>query len=137
MYVDTDYAILIHADGYIINPNEWRDEFLNYDYIGAPWPLPSPSDPISYRDIKGVVRRVGNSVSLRSKRLMDLPRKLNMEWKSYYGFTNEDGYICVNRRHTFEENECKFAEIDVAKHFSREHSLPENEGIKTFAFHSL
>ena len=30
-YVDTDYAMLIHADGHPINPASWRDEFLNYD----------------------------------------------------------------------------------------------------------
>lgn len=132
-YVDTDFAILVHADGFIVNPDSWRDEFLEYDYIGAPWPL--PNDNFSYRDINGEVIRVGNSVSLRSKRLIDLPVKLNMEWKPFHGFYNEDGFICVNNRHIYIENGMKFADIEVAKYFSHETMIPEIEGIKPFAFH--
>jgi hypothetical protein len=29
-HVDTDFAILIHDDGYIINASSWKDEFYNY-----------------------------------------------------------------------------------------------------------
>lgn len=134
-YVDTEYAILVHADGYVINPEKWNDEWLNYDYIGAPFPL--PKDDFSYRDINGVVQRVGNSVGLRSKKLLDLPKKLNMEWRAFYGFCNEDGFISVNMRHVFEEHGCKFAPLEVAVHFSKEHDIPENEGLTTFMFHSL
>lgn len=134
-YVDTDYAIVIHHDGYIINPEMWNPDWLNYDYIGSPFPL--PTDDFSYRDINGVIQRVGNSVGLRSKKLMDLPSKIGMEWKSFHGFYNEDGYISVNMRHVFEEHGCKFAPLDVAIHFGREHDIPENIGLKTFLFHSL
>ena len=35
---NTYNAMLIHSDGYVINPSAWRDDFLDYDYIGAPWP---------------------------------------------------------------------------------------------------
>lgn len=132
-YVETDFAILIHADGFIVNPESWRDEFLEYDYIGAPWPL--PNDNFSYRDINGELIRVGNSVSLRSKKLIDLPTKLNLEWKPFHGFTNEDGFICVNNRHIYKEHGCKFADIDIAKYFSHEVMIPEIQGIKPFAFH--
>ena len=37
-YVDSDYVILIQSDGFIINSKCWNDHFLQYDYIGAPWP---------------------------------------------------------------------------------------------------
>lgn len=134
-YVSTDYAMLIHADGYVTNPGAWRDDFLDYDYIGAPWPL--PTDSFSYRTDAGELVRVGNSVSIRSKKLLELPSKLNLEWKSYYGNTNEDGYLCVHQRHVLEENGVKFAPLDIARHFSKEHSIPENEGIETFAFHEI
>ena len=60
-YVDTEYGMLVHADGFVVNPDSWRDEFLDYDYIGAPWHL--PNDDFSFRDINGVIQRVGNSVS--------------------------------------------------------------------------
>ena len=134
-HVDTDYAILVHADGYIIRPDLWDDKWFDYDFIGAPFPL--PRDDFSYRDIHGVIQRVGNSVSLRSKKLMDLPSKLNMPWKSFHGFFNEDGYITVNMRHVFEENGCKFAPLEEAVHFSKEHEIPENKDLPAFAFHAL
>jgi len=132
-YIDTEFAILIHDDGFIVNPESWRDEFLHYDYIGAPWPL--PTDSFSFRDINNEIIRVGNSVSLRSKKLIDLPVKLNLEWRPFHGFYNEDGYICVNYRHIYIEHGMKFADIDIAKYFSHETMIPELVGIKPFAFH--
>lgn len=132
-YVDTDFAMLIHDDGFIVNPYFWRDDFLNYDYIGAPWPI--PNDSFSYRDINNELIRVGNSVSLRSKRLIDLPNKLNLEWKPFHGYYNEDGFICVNYRHKYIENDMKFADINIAKYFSHETMIPEIVGITPFAFH--
>lgn len=133
-YISTTHALLIHADGYVIHPDLWDDHWLNYDYIGAPWPL--PLDDYSYRDEAGNIVRVGNSVSLRSKRLMDLVA--TREWKEYHGNTNEDGFICCHNRFWLTENEgCKFAPLSVAIHFSKEHEIPENMGLETFAFHSL
>ncbi len=35
--VTNDYNILVQADGFAINGTAWTDEFLQYDYIGAPW----------------------------------------------------------------------------------------------------
>ena len=134
-YVQTDYALLFHADGYPINAEAWRDEFFEYDYIGAPWPL--PHDSYSYRTPEGELIRVGNSVSLRSKKLLQLPSRLGLEWKSYYGNTNEDGFLCVHNRKILEDNGVRFASLEVAKYFSKEHEIPENVGLKTFAFHEI
>lgn len=134
-YVHTDYAFLFHADGYVINPGAWDESWLTYDYIGAPWPL--PQDDYSYKTPAGELVRVGNSVSLRSKRILELPSKLGLEWKSYYGNTNEDGFLCVHNRKRLMDEGIRFAPLDAAIHFSREHDIQENEGITTFAFHSV
>jgi glycosyltransferase involved in cell wall biosynthesis len=132
-YIDTEFALLVHADGFVVNPSSWKDEFLDYDYIGAPWPL--PTDNFSYRDPYGNIVRVGNSVSLRSKRLLELPIKLNMPWEPFRGYWNEDGFICVKNKHLYEAKGMKFAPINLAKHFSHESMIPEVKGIKPFAFH--
>jgi len=134
-YVQTDFVFFFHADGYPINPDAWRDEYLEYDFIGAPWPL--PRDDYSYKTPEGELVRVGNSVSIRSKRILELPSLLNLQWRSYYGNTNEDGFLCCHNRGILERHGCRFAPIEVARYFSREHSIPENEGISTFAFHQL
>ena len=133
-YIETDFALVIQSDGYVINPTSWKEEFLEYDYIGAPFDL--PRDSFSLRDINGKIFRVGNGgFSLRSKKLIDLPNKLNLEWKPFHGFYNEDGFICAMNRHIYEENGMKFAPLDVAKYFSHEAEIPEIQGIEPFGFH--
>lgn len=133
-YIQTPFAMLIHPDGYVVHPESWSDMFLDYDFIGAPWPL--PTDDYSYRDDKGNIVRVGNSVSIRSQVLMRFPKQLNLEWKSYYGNTHEDGFITCHNRSILEENGCKFAPIEVAKWFSKELDIPENANVNNpFAFH--
>lgn len=133
-YIDTEFALIIQSDGYVINPTSWRDEFLEYDYIGAPFAI--PNDNFSYRDFNGNIFRVGNGgFSLRSKKLIDLPNKLNLEWKPFHGFYNEDGFICAMNRHIYEQNGCKFAPIDIAKYFSHETDISEIQGIIPFGFH--
>lgn len=133
-FVDTEYCILIHADGFIVNPESWHDEFLKYDYIGAPWPL--PSDPFSYRTPDGEIVRVGNSVSLRSRKVLDLPFELEMAWRPYFGNTNEDGFITCHNRRLLQQFGTKFAPIEIAKYFSRELDIPENADVEfPFAFH--
>lgn len=134
-YISTEFCMLIHSDGYVINPHVFQEGFLDYDYVGAPWPL--PIDEYSYRTPRGELVRVGNSVSLRSKKILELPTKLGLEWKSYYGNTNEDGFLCVHNRDSLKENGMKFAPLEVAVHFSKEHEIPENQGIETFAFHTV
>lgn len=132
-YIDTDFIILVHADGFVVNPEQWKDEFLDYDYIGAPWPM--PTDTFSYRDIDGNIIRVGNSVSLRSKRLLELPTELNIPWEADHGFYNEDGFLCVKNKHILEKAGLRFAPLEVAKYFSHEVMIPELKNIKPFAFH--
>ena len=137
-YIDTDFCLLVHPDGFVVHPESWRDEWLKYDYIGAPWPL--PQDDFSYRDINWNLVRVGNSVSLRSKKLLTLPKrlpeKMKMEWRPYFSYTNEDGFICCHNRHVYEHCGCTFAPIEVAKWFSREIEIPENKEVeKPFCFH--
>lgn len=131
-YIDSDYCILIHHDGYIINSDLWNPRWLDYDFVGAPWPL--PTDSYSYRDRSGAIVRVGNSVSLRSKKLMDLVATRPMEY--HYGNNNEDGQICCWERNWLEEQGCKFAPFETALRFSKEAELPENKDSLTFAFHT-
>ena len=133
-YVDTDYLLLVQDDGFVVNPECWKDDFLDYDYIGAPWPL--PTDSFSYRDPMGNIIRVGNGgFSFRSKKLCKIASELDLEWKSYYGYFNEDGFITCHNRAIYEEQGCRFAPVSVAKYFSHEGFIPELSGITPFGFH--
>lgn len=58
-HITTTHILNVQWDSWIIDPAMWRDDFLNYDYIGAPWWF---ADGFN----------VGNSgFCLRSKRLID------------------------------------------------------------------
>jgi hypothetical protein len=133
-FINTDFIILIHADGFIVNSNKWTNNFLNYDYIGSPWPL--SKHPIAFKDSNGNVCRVGNSVSLRSKKILEMPTKLNLRWENFVlNFPHEDGYLCAQHKVLLESNGIKFAPLEVAIHFGRELPIPENRGISPFLFH--
>lgn len=137
-YIDTEYCLLIHSDGYVTNPNLWQEAWLKYDWCSSPWPL--PTDNYSYRSESGKIQRVGNSVSLRSKKLMDLMAKTDEAdfWmkKKIYGNCNEDGWICCHNREWLESKGCNFMPFEEAIYFGKEAELPENQGIDTFLFHT-
>ena len=127
-YITTEFVILIHDDGFIVNANKWDDHFLNYDYIGAPWP------PI-YKKNNELIR-VGNSVSLRSKKILELPSLLNLDWQKAHEVNyHEDGFLCHMHYDLMKKNGIIYAPFEVACKFSREHTLPENINIDPFAFH--
>lgn len=133
-YVDTSHAFLFHADGYITRPDLWKKEWLDYDYCGAPWAL--PTDDFSFRDVYGNIQRVGNSVGLRSRKLLKLATDLDLKWRGFHGFTHEDGWFCVNQRHIYEQHGCTFMPFEEALDFGKEYELPEHNGRETFCFHA-
>ena len=95
-----------------------------------------PKDVCWYYDEDGNVCRVGNSVSLRSKRLLDYPKKAGFEWKpAADGFYNEEIFLCCMTKVKIEKAGMKFAPIEVARLFGREHTIPETEGVTPFLFH--
>ena len=128
-YIDTEYCLLVQNDGYILNPEMWTDEFLNWDYIGAPWPSQT------HFTKKGVEVRVGNGgFSFRSKKLLEAPSMLDLEFTDMgTGYPHEDGFLCNHYRHELEEYGVKFAPVEVAARFSTELIVPETT--KSFGFH--
>lgn len=132
-YVHKDFCLTVHADGFVVHPEVWRDDFLAYDYIGSPWP--DPHDDFTYRDINGNLIRVGNSVGIRSYRLLEYPDKVHMPFEADHGWFNEDGFICVKNRHLFLAAGMTYAPLEVAVHFGHEVPIPEEEGTTPFLFH--
>lgn len=63
-YVQTDFVLIFQHDGFILSANNWRNEFLSYDYIATPW--------IGYYQ-ENPEHNVGNGgFSLRSKKLLEI-----------------------------------------------------------------
>ncbi|GMO41407.1 MAG: hypothetical protein Ta2B_21230 [Termitinemataceae bacterium] len=129
-FIQTQYVLIVHYDGFIINPHKWQNSFLDYDYIGAPWPKER-----QIFDANGNLVQVGNGVGLRSKRLLEIASALKLPFEPYDGLYSEDSLICIKYRHLFEQNGIKFAPVEMAEHFSHEQYAPKN--ITPFMFHDF
>ena len=119
-HVDTNYTLTIQHDGFIVNPDQWRDEYYDYDYIGAPWPHFQSHN-------------VGNGgFSLRSKALVEsvqnflLPSDLSEA---------EDVVVCRYLRSRLEDK-CglTFAPLSIAETFAYEMKRTK---LETFGFHGV
>jgi len=130
-YIDTPLCLMIQYDSWVINPDLWDDQWMKYDYIGAPWAI--KSDAYLWN---GMHIRVGNGgFSLRSKFLLDIPNRYNLPLLEEQGWYNEDGNICIYHRKKMLELGVRYAPVSVAAKFSYEVPVPENTGVKTFGFH--
>ncbi len=121
LHVKTSHVLIIQWDSHIIRPDLWRDEFLYYDYIGAPW---------GYPDRMNVG---GSGFSLRSKRLMDHL----IEKKHTYPviMDSEDHLLCrVWRAYIEGTTDFRWAPEDVAFDFSVEENRREHP---SFGFHGI
>ena len=133
-YIDTSHILLIHPDGFVVNPDSWCDDYLKYDYIGAPWLF--PKDNYSYRSKSGKIVRVGNSVSIRSLAILKAPTSLGLKWESYFGFYHEDGFLCAQYYDFLSDHGFTYAPIEVAYKFSVERELPDQpNNMNSFVFH--
>jgi hypothetical protein len=116
-YLDTEFCLVIQHDGYVLNGKSWQDEFLNYDYIGAPW---------TYTDGKNV----GNGgFSLRSRLL-----QIFLANDEFIKATDpEDQAIGrLYRDYLIKTYGVKFAPEDLADQFAYELRTPIYD---TFGFH--
>jgi hypothetical protein len=133
-HIDTKFCLLIQYHAYIVDYTLFNNFWLDYDYIGAPWVYSNTA----YITDEGEHISVGNGgFSLRSKQLMDLPRKMGWELQERRGFYNEDGNLTVYRRREMLDLGIKYAPVEVAAKFSYENPVPEN-GYGTlphFGFH--
>ena len=114
-YFDTEFVMIVQWDGLILDATLWSNDFLMYDYIGAPWtPLTlKPGVPKQFN--------VGNGgFSIRSKRLHD---RLAVD-ENLVMHEAEDVVICQLNRSYLELLGYKFAPYEIAERFSWETGIP-------------
>ncbi len=131
-HIDTDVAILVQWDGYAINARKWDDKFLEWDFIGAPWPRHFPF-------VRAHLNcRVGNGgFSLRSKRWLEASATLPEP--PAHMLVSEDVYSSRHADH-YAKAGCRVAPLDVAMRFSMEHRIEEHPRWRladSFGFHGL
>jgi hypothetical protein len=130
-YIESEYALIVHNDAYVVRPEEWKNEFLYFDYIGAPWPKNT------HFTKTGKEVRVGNGgFSLRSRKLLHILNDLKLPFTdSDTGYHHEDGILCVYYREELEKAGIKFAPVEVATRFSGE-VYCEDSYLTPFGYHN-
>ena len=118
-HVRTDHCLIVQWDGFVLDAGRWSPEFLDYDYIGAPWP--------QFRDGQDV----GNGgFSLRSRKLLEACRD-----PQFRDGHPEDVAICRDNRAFLETRHgIRFASRDVAADFAHERTPAKH---RTFGFHGV
>ncbi|MCL6697296.1 hypothetical protein LZ496_00630 [Sphingomonas sp. NSE70-1] len=118
-HIRTEHCLVVQWDGFVINADRWDPSFLNFDYIGAPWPQFDDG------------HNVGNGgFSLRSRRLLNACRD-----DHFRPGGAEDLAICrVNRPMLESEFAIRFADLPTAERFSFERTMP---AAPTFGFHGV
>jgi hypothetical protein len=103
-YVVGTHVLIIQWDSFILHPELWTNDFLQYDYIGAVWPH-HPDTP------------VGNGgFSLRSVKLLEA-----LESPTITKRHPEDFCICDDNKATLESQfDIRFAPSNVAEQFAVE-----------------
>lgn len=131
-YISSDFCLTIQHDGYIIDSSLWMDKFLEFDYIGAPWPPEW-----------GYKNRVGNGgFCLKSRKFLEVGYEIFKSFdfktelnRSIYDISvNEDFLSCNIYYNDFIEKGIKFSDTETAAIFSIEHPVPEMKD-KSFGFH--
>ena len=133
-YVETQYCLIIQADGFVINSHLWNDEFLKYDYIGAPWP---ETIGTSFGNLDLTGNRVGNGgFSLRSKIFLEACSKVNFD-SIEEQIKSEDFLLCHYLHERMLNEGVRFAPLKLAQSFSLESCLdPSNHTLdNVFGFH--
>lgn len=117
-HIETGHCLMTQWDGFVINPGKWSPAFLDYDYIGAPWPQFDDGHD------------VGNGgFSLRSRRLLDACRL-----PGFTGCHPEDVTIARTNRAFLEAQGIRIADRSIAERFSCER---DGDPADTFGFHGV
>ena len=116
-HVSTSHVLVTQWDGFVLDAHAWRDEFLDFDYIGAPWP-DQPAE-----------QAVGNGgFSLRSRRLLQagLDAHITQEHP-------EDLMLCREHRVWLQQQHgVRFANLELARAFAFENAAAPGP---VFGFH--
>lgn len=126
-YFSTSHMLKCTWDGFVLNPQLWRDAWLDYDMIGSPWPASC-----------GFNNRVGNSgFSLQSRKFLETARRYK---NSHYtrGYP-ADVWLCQTMYDKFKSEGVNYAPVKEAARFGWESYIEsgDNGPDKSFGFHGF
>ena len=119
-HIHTDFMIEVQWDGWIVDAQMWTDEFLEYDFVGAPW----------WYDDK---LNVGNGCALRSVKFMKYLQEHQKEFPLKHA--KEDDLLGRHYRRKLEkEAGLKWPTEQLASRYAFECTRPSHVS-RHFMFH--
>ena len=134
-YFDTSHCLIVQADSFVVDSDLWKNEFLEYDYIGGPWPNKIQVNPNLLLNLEK--NPVGNGgFSLRSRKLAETTGKINFDSLNF-PMKAEDVVICHYLYKQMVDSGIRFAPPKLAAQFSMENieHLYGQDVNNVFGFH--
>jgi len=157
-YFETSHCLYVESDSFVVNADLWKEEFLKFDYIGAPWPIKIqindhraalwtnydadgdtskiPTNPNLILDMKENCVGAGG-FSLRSRKLLKTIAKINYD-SLKFPIKNEDVIICHYLYKEMIDKGIRFAPPELAAQFAMEDTnhLYGQDVNSVFGFHA-
>ena len=134
-YFKTSHCLIVQSDSFVVNSDLWKEEFLEFDYIGAPWSNKVQVNPNLVLNMEK--NPVGNGgFSLRSRKLVETTAKINFD-SLKFPITSEDVLICHYLYKEMIASGIRFAPPKLAAQFSMENEnhLYGQDVNSVFGFH--
>ena len=134
-YFETSHCLIVQSDSFVVNSSLWKEEFLQFDYIGAPWSNKIQINPNLVLHLEK--NTVGNGgFSLRSHKLAKTTAKIDFN-SLKFPLKSEDIIICHYLYKEMLNNGIRFAPPELAAKFSMENvnHLYGQDVNSVFGFH--
>ena len=128
-HFETSHCLYVEAHSFVVNVDLWKEKFLEFDYIGAPWPNKIQMDPslIGTPGLPGPIPILnmkencvgGGGFSLRSHKLLKTVSKINYD-SLKFPIKNEDLLICHYLYKDMIDKGIRFAPPKLAAQFAIE-----------------
>ena len=152
---ETSHCLYVEAHSFVVNVDLWKEKFLEFDYIGAPWPNKIQMNPSTSRVLSSIF--IGSSglpgpipvlnmkencvgsggFSLRSRKLLKTVAKIGYD-SIKAPIKNEDLMICHYLYEEMIDKGIRFAPPKLAAQFAMEgwHHLRGQNANSVFGFHA-
>ena len=127
-FIETDYCLIVQDDGWVLNGKNFKPEYYDYDYIGAPSHCAFGDGNLylkfSWTQATEPVKVVQNGgFSLRSKRFLEACNKhgiMHLNSNEIHGW-NEDAQLSAILKPVLQSYGYKYCPDEIAKYFSIEY----------------
>jgi hypothetical protein len=130
MYIKTSHCLIVQDDGWVLNGKNFKPEYYEYDYIGAPCHAGLKDGKLyfsyTWQSVQDPLVVQNGGFSLRSRKFLKCLAKRGLMYR-FFGaepMCNEDVQLTTILRPQLEKLGMKFAPLELSREFSMEYAGP-------------